>query len=435
MWRWLPLLLVAGCAFDGDDLAHWKDTANGPKRLAGYLADSDRPMPLRQQAAEHLFVKDQLDQIMGVVKTADPVERKALLKFLVDFTVQIYASQADGTVHGRAASLAYYMLSYADDLDKGFDKKLVEPTVGWSLEQFGNPDAPATRVKTRSILLGSATARPAIAVPLMLAHMRDLRRQAATDHALDRAALKAGKPKDAQNHRLTYSRKLQTLLRLSGLLGELREAEVQKQVAHVLLEAAKELYPHVPESLAEAMIANGDETLLRFLLDAVRDHRVPDGTRDTGLRVARDMLRGKAIDQLLTLVGTDDPSVNNVPRMSALDALWDFGTVEYLDKALKRLPPGGTWPTDGEDFKAEIDLFCDNRVARMKKEALPVLARLTSVENWVARIYAIECIIRLHPARAPELLEGLETDETPLRGWSVDGPTTIGDVVRSVTEG
>jgi hypothetical protein len=247
--------------------------------------------------------------------------------------------------------------------------------------------------------------------------------------------MKAGKPKDGQNHRRASQQGMQTLLRLSGLLAELRDGDTQRRVAHVLLETAKEVYPQLSEQLAEAMIANQDETLLRFLLDAVRDHRVPDGTRDAGLQVARDLLRGKAIDQLLRLAGTDDPSVNNVPRMSALDSVWDFGGVERLEQVLKRLPPNGTWPTDGEDFKAEVDLFCDNRVARAKEAALPILTRLTSANNWVARIYAIECIARLHPGRAPEILQGMELDDAPLRGWSVDGPITIGDVVRSITEG
>ena len=435
MWRWLPLLLAAGCAFDGGDLSRWKDVANGPKRLAGYLADTDRPMNLRQEAIEHLFVKDQLEQIMGVVKTTDEVDRKVLLKFLVDFTARVFESHADPEVHGRAASLAYYMLVYVDLLDKGFDKKLIDPTVAWALDNFANPNAPTSRVRPRAMLLGCAVSRPSVAVPPIVNHMRELRRTAATEHALDRGALKAGKPKDSQNHRVTFNLALQTLLRLSGLLGEVRDVNAQRQVALVLLEAARELYPFIPEALAEAMVANQDETLLRFLLDGVRDHRVPDGTRDVGLRVARELLREKAIDQLLVIAGTDDASVNNVPRMSALDLLWDFGGVERLEQALRRLPPSGTWPTDGADFKEELDVFCDNRVARSKEAALPVLTRLTADQNWVARIYAIECITRLFPARAPELLEGLELDETPLRGWSVDGPTTIGDVVRAVTEG
>ncbi len=435
MWRWFFLLLTTGCAFDAGDLARWKDVANGPKRLAGYLADAERPLQLRLQAAEHLFVKDALDQIMGVVKEATPVERKALLKFLTDFVVRVYEGGGEGPVKARAASLAYYMLAYADDLDLGYDKKLVEPTVAWALVAFGSTEAPASRVKPRSILLGAATARAELAVPPVLAHMRELRRTAATEHALDRASMKAGKAKDAQNHRISYARDLQTILRLSGLLSELRDADTQRLVAHVLLGTARELYPHLPEALAEAMVANQDETLLRFLLDAVRDRRVPSGTRDVGLRVARELLRGKAIDQLLRLAGTDDPTVNNVPRMSALDLLWDFGGVERLEQALRRLPARGTWPTDGADFKEEVDLFCDNRVARAKDPALPVLTRLTADTNWVARIYAIECIARLFPGRAPELLQGLEEDETPLRGWSVDGPTTIGDVVRDVTQG
>ncbi len=435
MWRWLPLLLATGCAFDGDDLSRWKDVANGPKRLAGYLADTNRPMHLRQQAIEHLFVKDQLDQIMGVVKTTDEVDRKILLKFLVDFEVGILKSHAAPAVHGRAASLGYFTLNYIDLLDKGFDQKLIEPVVEWALEAFTNPEVPKARAHPRSMLLGCAVERPSIAVPPILVKMRDLRRTTATEHALDRAAMKAGKPKDAQNHRVIFTATLNNLLRLSGLLGEVRDEKVQRAVALVLLEAAKELYPLVPESLAEAMVANQDETLLRFLLDGVRDHRVPDGTRDVGLRVARELLRDKSIDQLLAIAGTDDPSVNNVPRMSALDLLWDFGGVERLEQALKRLPQNGTWPTDGADFKEELDVFCDNRVARAKEAALPVLERLTADSNWVTRIYAIECIARLFPKRAPELLEGLEVDETPLRGWSVDGPTTIGDVVRAITEG
>ncbi len=424
---------LAGCAYDAEDLDRWRNTAKGPEHLAGYLLDSHRPLNLRQHAASHLFAKDALEHLMSAVDKLEGVEQQAMLKFLVDFVAGVFESSEDDQVLARAASLAYYLMEYADQLDKGYDKRLIEPTLRWALDAFDQEGGPAARVKPRAMILGALTIRPEIAAPPVLEAMRELYKKAAADYAERAAALKEGRQKDAQNLGVSFGQGLLKLLRLSALVGELRHAETHRATALVLLQAARDLYPNVPEGLAEAMVANQDETGLRFLLDAVRDHRVPDGTRDVGLRAARELLRAKSLDQLLRLVATDDPSVNNVPRMSALEMAWDFGGVERLEEALRKLPPDGTWPRDGADFKDEVDLFCDNRVARSREAALPVLTRLTTNTNWVARIYAIECIIRLFPQRAPELLAGLEVDSAPLHGWSVDGPTTIGDVVKQVT--
>jgi hypothetical protein len=48
-------------------------------------------------------------------------------------------------------------------------------------------------------------------------------------------------------------------------------------------------------------------------------------------------------------------------------------------------------------------------------------------------VYAMECMVQIYDDAAA-ILEPLQTDDTVLKGWSIDGDITIGEYVKSLSD-
>lgn len=406
----IPLLFalgagpITGCAVDGDDLAAWEQVAEGEGRLAAYLADPGRPVELRAKALAVLLKMKAIDNIMGVLKVAAPDERAVLLKMYATAIVTVLTKMHTRDEKEAAATLGYDVLEHVDELKGGTDgtgeardKLLVDTIVEWCLEELGKPSEKRARPgrKIDDILLAALAVRPEVAGPRVADKMR-----AAGDAA--------------------------ELLQIDALLSKVEDPAIRGSQAKHLLDFARRVYPEVPPDVARAMVANRNQTLLRFLLDAARDPRVPPETRRIGLVDASAQLKAEAVGGLLLVLAADDPKHLNVMRINALDLAWDHGGVARLADALQALPPSGHWWTEGVQFRVFVDGFCDNKLAPARDAAKPVLERLVDDPNWVTRTYAMRCVERLYPEEAAALLAPLIEDDTPLAGWSAEGETTIG---------
>jgi hypothetical protein len=278
----------------------------------------------------------------------------------------------------------------------------VERVVGWLLERLKIYDSlPKGMQPPEDILLAAAHAYPDLALPMIFSYLAsppDLKRFLIVNRVLTRLTTKTAKAKQAE----------------------------------LLLDYAKKSYPKVDPALAEAMLQNQNETLLLFLLDALRDYRVPSNTREAGLNAAK-ILKIKAIPGLLRVLRTDDPQNDNLARLNALDLIWNIGGVKHIGSALEALPATGTWWPTGIEFRAQVDEFCRNKLQPAKEEVRAVLISLIDDANWVTRVYAMECVNQLYDDSAT-LLEPLLTDDKVLTGWVPDGETTIGAYVKSVIE-
>lgn len=416
--RLLPLLLalsggpMAGCAVDGDDLAAWEHVAEGEGRLAAYLADPARPVELRARALAVLLKMRAIDHIMGVLKVASPEQRAVLLKMYATAIVTILTKMHTQDEKEAAATLGYDVLEHVDALKGGTDgtgeardRLLVDTLVDWCLGEMLKPGDERARPgrKLEDILLAALAVRPEVAGPRIADRMRA-----------------AG---DADE-----------LLAINALLAKVEDPAIRASQAQHLLDFARRVYPAVPPDVARAMIANRNETVLRFLLDAARDPRVPPETRRIGLIEAAAQLKHEALGGLMLVLAADDPKHSNIMRVNALDLAWDHGGVERLADALQALPPSGTWWPDGVQFRVFVDGFCDTKLAPAKDAARPVLERLVDDPNWVTRTYAMRCVERLYPDAAAELLAPLLEDETPLPGWSAEGEVTLGSHAAAVIE-
>ena len=399
--------LLAGCALDAQDIERWAVVADGDQRLAGYLADPERPIDLRQRAAIVLLRMDQPQQIVGVLANATADDRQRLMPYVAASVVTALREVGDDDAAGRAANLGFYLLRYADDLtgpadkDRSRDQQLVETLIDWCLAGYDDPEASDAHRRCTSILLAAGSVRPQWTAPRLLDDMRQ-----ATE--LDRLVL------------------------INGILARLKDPAAHRQQGRALLEFARRRYPQLEPPLADAMVHNRNPTLLRYLLDAARDRRVPQETREIAQEAARDHLGKKGLPGFFRLLRTDEADNGFAVRFNALDLIWLFGGVGQLEAALQAMPADLHWPTTGDGFKAEIDAFCDEQVARSAVTARPVLEQLLGNANWVARAYAAECVLRLYPDAAAQLLRGLTEDQTPLPGFSAEGgPTSLGAYVKA----
>lgn len=397
-----------GCAVGEQDLERWEQVAEGEGRLAAYLADPMRPFELRSKAALVLLRMGSLDHLMSVLQGVEPEQRAMLLPMYAHTITTVLTKMHTPAEKGGAASLAYFVLQHVDELEGSSrgeprDKLLVDTVVDWALEELRKDKAARAplRVKLPELLVAAVAVRPEQASVRLLNAMR-------------------------------AARDVSELLSTNALLQQAQSAEIRVGQAQHLLEFARKTYPQLDPRVADAMVANGNETLLRFLLDAARDPRVPVQTREQGLDAAERFLKDGALGGLFLLLQADDPANENVMRLRALDLVWDFGGAAYLGRALQALPPTGTWWPGSERFREHVDTFCDEKLQPAAAEVRPVLELLVDDPNWVTRVYAMRCVERLFPEEAATLLEALADDETALPGWQAEGATTIGAHVRTI---
>ena len=306
----------------------------------------------------------------------------------------------------RAFLLGYYLLEHIELLTgtnkhgERRDQLLVETMIDWGLgvlKQNKSESIDLGSYSLTDVLLAAAMKRPMFAVPILLPAM-------------------------------TGAPSIERFLAINEILSRLEDPTLRHQQAGTLLSYAKKVYPDVNPLLAQAMLKNQNETLLRFLLDSARDHRVPVGTRQAGLEAATT-LKEKSLDGLFLVLQTDDPETLNIQRLNALDLIWNYGGTELLRKALQTLPAGGTWWPKGMDFRAHVDEFCDEKLKPAKDDVRETLVSLVDDPNWVTRVYAMECIMRLYPDDAERLLTPLAKDDTVLKGWNAEGEITIAAAV------
>ncbi|MEZ4463413.1 MAG: hypothetical protein R3F43_02575 [bacterium] len=387
------LLLVGGCAFDGQDVAGWATVAGGNERLAGYLIDADRPLPLRYQAAEVLVAKDELPHLLAAVRQAP--DEAVLAGHLAEVALD---GLADAERAGRSAALAYLLLERPSALADQAE------ALALALADWGVAGLPMTaKALTGPLRPDMAVLGAAQAVPVAV-------------RAKVLAAAGALESEEA-------------FLELLDILAQLRDPAIQEAAAGLLLARARQAWPAVSPALAAALRANGNETLLRFLLELTRDPRQSPKVRGEGFNASR-RLGPAAIPGLLRILATDLPADDDA-RWLALRDIWEKGGPASLAAALRALPAEGQWPQEAASFKDEIEGFCDNRLATKAEEVRPVLTELVQDPNWVARAFAMACIVRLYPDDAAGLLKPLRRDQTALPGWSEEGePMTFATAVK-----
>jgi hypothetical protein len=397
----LPLLLavgpLAGCGIDEADLARWKEVREGQERLSGYLASPDRPLGLRVRAARYLFEINAGGQIVVVLRDAAAEDRQAVLEpFLVHLGKQFTAAAPEE--QARAKDMLYALLPLLGGVSAEFADGVVKQFADWAVVQLFAEQPPAGR-PVDQVLIAAGLTRPAATVePLVTA--------------------------------LSAEREPARVQRLSGLVDAIGDVPGRLKAASALLTQARRALPNPPEPLLQAIAANGNETLLRFLLDAARDPEVPLLLRAQCVDLAVGRLGKGAIPGLEEILKAEDPVTQNAMREPAMVQLYRLRGPKKLTEMMAALPDGTGWPDEGNAFREQVDKFCMEAIAPQKAKARKDLLETIGSENRTARIFAAYCISRLYPDEVGELLAPLKDDKTPLRGFGREPPPTQGDRAR-----
>ncbi|MEE2786434.1 MAG: hypothetical protein VX589_03780 [Myxococcota bacterium] len=403
-------VLLGGCGKNRADLEELGRTKNGDAKLAQILADPARPPEMRADASAILMSKGSLKELMAAITQVQGDQRKYLVRMLAKKARTYTTKQKFEGARKRAFEVGYYLLQYVDLLPKTPSKDVtttVESFVGNLVNEAmiqlkANPENIIKDDVVQKFLIAAALQAPEYTLPELYVFLG----QTAPD--------------------------LGSFLYVNHVLSGLRDAGVKQKQAEFLLRWAKKVYPKVTKELAEQLYENRNETLLRFLLDAARDPRVPIETRNFGLMAAQ-ILKRKALDGLFLLLQTDDPKNDNVARVNALNFIWDYGGQETLTRALQALPETGTWWPKNTRFRQYVISFCVDSLKDDADAIRPILETLIDDPNWVTRVYAMECLVQLFGVDALDTLEPLSTDDTVLTGWFADGPITIGEYVSGLS--
>ena len=407
---------LVGCSIGGSTLQEWSESKDGESRLCAFLADPTRDQKLRLDALDFLIQGGNYSSIIGVFSSMDKLEQKKWVKYTWYKIGHRLTKQKFSTVDRiEAASLAYYLLQYPEHLDgyanegQSYQKPFAEfaavDLVTWSLETIKmEEDVPKGTKKLSEVMFAAAVAHPVGVLPQFDGFLSTM-------------------PEDDD------------YLLVTDILARLKTQESHQLEAKALLALAKKNYPKIAPEVGERMFKNRNETLLRFLLDAAIDVRVHPKVRLYGLQ-ASEVLKEKATDGLLSLLRTEEPKKDNIMRTQALEKLWLYaGGQKILATALSSLPTEGTYWPEGTKFKVQVQSFCDNTLRESAGDVKETLIELTSSDNFVAQIYAGECILRLYPDEAEDLLQDLieeDLDEEVL-GWDESGAISFSEYLEEAS--
>jgi len=394
----LSLCLCVACGIGADDLARWKEIEEGEERLTGFMAQVTRPLDLRVRAARHLMEVDAGGQIVVVVRNTTPEDRTALLEPLLVYLGTRFAS-APTEDAVRAKDVLYSLLPYTSEVDANYADEAIAAFVRWGVPQlFLNP--PPSGRPVEQVLLGAGLVRPSAVGTALVTALQD-------------------KLEPAQ------------VARISALIDAIGHVPTRLSAAGVLLQAARRSLPTPPDQLLAAIAANGNETLIRFLLDAARDPVIPIATRARAIDLAVERLGKGAVSGLEEILRAEDPIAHNAMRLPALMALHRLRGPGRLEETLTALHDGTGWPDEGEEMRILVDRFCIESVGPGKAKARKdLVAVAVKGENTTGRIFAARCIRLLYPDEAREMLAPLANDRTRLRGFGTEPPPTLGDLAR-----
>lgn len=412
----LCLMLVGGCSVGESDLEKWKSVGGGDRRLAGFMADPARPLDLRVRAARALFEMGAPGLIVAVIERASPEDRALIGAATFAWlrrSFQPPLSEDDPSVPMAAKDLLYALLPFVKD----FGDELTDPTL-------------VTFSQWATSVLAVTPAKPE----------KGARRKEREGRSVETVALAAGLVAPSQvapifAESLTAVDDPKQVLALVTLVGQWRDDGAKQRVAAILLERCRRYWPNLPEHLVESVAVNGNETPLRFLLDAARDPAASLAVRAQVIDVVAEKLGDRAIGGLERLLAVEDPLNANVLRWAVLQRLTALVPPEELVETLQSLPDRTGWPEDGTAFRDAVWAYCDQSLAPLGARIDAPLTQVIGGAHGTARIFAVTCLRRLRAVESAVALTSASDDTTPVRGFSASGELTLGDIARGRHEG
>jgi hypothetical protein len=238
---------------------------------------------------------------------------------------------------------------------------------------------------------------------------------------------------------------------IHNVLSPLKDAKIDELMAYALLKTARTVYPEeLKPPLIDAMIKNGNRTLLLFLLEVGKDNRAANAVQEFAMEQAANVLvamsrddeklKAEAAESFMRILSSSTAASWNISY--SLRQLWSLGGVELLAQSLKTINPDFRTPVAGTDLRLDVEDFCNGYVANAKDEARSALLGLleelqSQPELWPARLYTLACVHALYPDDFPRFMKRKgryqkywKRDNTVIRAWKSDGNTTLGVIAQ-----
>ncbi|MFN3201421.1 MAG: hypothetical protein ACE366_23670 [Bradymonadia bacterium] len=417
---------LSGCEIDKQDIDTWPQVDNGAARLGAYVADAERPIGLRIRAAKHLMSMGELDQLMTSVEATPAPARDTLVSKMGDLVAQCLVSleavdtQNGGKVNdcdtpqrdrGKAMNLGYLLLEHIKDGKE--QAALVDALFKASMTGL-TADIPELAGKVDDIILACSIKAPEKTVPMLLETLKG-------------------------------SESPQAGARVSNLLLQMRDDAVSAQLAAALLDWVKPRYKTLLQSpeVRDALTATRNPTVMRFMLDAIRDPDLDWDARQEifvrSLKLLQNADAEAATEALHAFIALVDHTSLNELRWLSLSVLWAKDPAAHLKPMMDALPAAAdAWHSEKGRVKWRISEFCKVKVGKKGMDQgvlLPMFETLLDHTNPIVRMFGVTCIHQLDPVGAADRLAGLIEDPAVLLNWTEEGDSTIGDEVSAISGG
>jgi DNA-binding LytR/AlgR family response regulator len=212
------------------------------------------------------------------------------------------------------------------------------------------------------------------------------------------------------------------VLALVTLVSQWRDEGAKQRVAAILLERCRRYWPNLPEHLVESVAVNGNETPLRFLLDAARDPAAPLAVRAQVIDAAAERL-GELLETVRRLAdggaaladarestsAAGDAVVNAVPSANAgagatgryasrilvkQDGRMFFvktADIDWIeaDRNYVRLHVGSTAHSIRERISGIEETLDPRLFARIHRSTIVNLNRVREMQQWFSGDYVV----------------------------------------------
>jgi len=415
----------AGCQFDQATIDSWTELDDkGAARLGGYVIDPERPDDIRMRAFEHLVEMKKFDHLLSVLDQLPVEDRTMFSNVAVGVAQKNSRAEATSEQQANAVDLMFFMMSF-DWGEETFkiQTQLMEWMTKWSLAM----------IKTGQTAMTTTNPDRALTVAVLMGGDQVLN---IIQEQLEESVADS-----------------KTIVGIDNVLRNLKDPKIDEMLAKALLKTARTVYPeNLTTPLVDAMIKNGNCTLLRFLLEVAKDNLAPMSVQEFAMEQAStslvamsqddDTLRAEAADNFMRILSSSTASAPII--FYSIRQLWRLGGVELLPDTLKAINPNFRVPVAGTELRLDVEDFCNGYVVSAKDEARSTLLGLldelqTKPELWPARLYALSCVHALYPDDFPRFMKKkgrykkyFRRDKTPIRAWRSDGNTTLGEIAQEL---
>jgi hypothetical protein len=408
-------LLLNACQISQEEMESWAGTASGPQKIAAYLSESERPIDARKSALKILFDRKEFGLLLTVIQSASPEQKEVYLQLSIDLIDDLLKDTNAADIRTKAVEYAFYLMG-VDGAKALFSKRIdvIEDILAWTLFYLKTGEDPKLMSSPSEIFIGVSTLDPQKALSMVEAKLKEFENQ------------------------IPY------VVTLANLLLEMKSVSADQIAARSLFNTAQIVHPQITEPLIKAMIGNANPTLLKYLLEIVRDDRVSKEMRELALSSSIEVLQKDGIENLMRILESDRADRNHV--FYALRRIWDYGRIEKLGEALGRFNPDFQHPVSGQEMKKEVEDFCNFYVVQgkqssrelLEKTLVQILVATPDPSRWVTRLYTLGCLFNLYPddfnkivkADGGKITKLFEKDQTAISGWESGRLTKMSEIFK-----